>query len=182
MFEFKFTLGDEDYVLFNQYHLLNSPLGKKSLMNCRLSFPAVALALILIFWIVGLDSSLILTEAIVMIISSILWVVFSKKILLKTMSRKIVKMKKGSRLPYSSEGTLTFDGESIHEVTLNTDNRTNYRLIEKIAVTEKAIYIYFSSVQAYILPLTAFSSDLEKQQFLEFITSKVNTLKDNQSH
>jgi hypothetical protein len=29
MFEFKITLDDEDYLLFNQYHLLNSPTGKK---------------------------------------------------------------------------------------------------------------------------------------------------------
>jgi len=46
-------------------------------------------------------------------------------------------------------------------------------LIEKIAVTEKAIYIYFSTVQAYILPITAFSDEAERRRFLEFIHSKV---------
>jgi hypothetical protein len=29
MFEFKITLSDDDYLLFNQYHLLNSLSGKK---------------------------------------------------------------------------------------------------------------------------------------------------------
>jgi AMMECR1 domain-containing protein len=53
-----------------------------------------------------------------------------------------------------------------------------YTLIEKIAVTEKAIYIYFSSVQAYILPVTAFAEEKSKLEFLEFINSKVNILRD----
>lgn len=51
-------------------------------------------------------------------------------------------------------------------------------MIEKIAVTEKAIYIYFSSVQAYILPVTAFSEGIEKLKFLEFINLKVGILRD----
>lgn len=63
---------------------------------------------------------------------------------------------------------MKFDDESIHEISLNTESKTKYLLVEKIAVTEKAIYIYFSSVQAYIIPVTAFLEDAEKQKFLEF--------------
>ena len=87
-------------------------------------------------------------------------------------------MKKTGRLPYSGEATLKFGEENIHEVTLDTDNKTSYSLIEKVAVTEKAVYIYFSTVQAFILPVTAFPSEMEKQKFLEFINSKVDILKE----
>ena len=87
-------------------------------------------------------------------------------------------MKKEGRLPYNSEAILKFDDENIYEITTKTENKTNYSLIEKIAVTEKAIYIYFSSVQAYILPVTAFQDEMEKQKFLEFINLKFDNLKD----
>jgi hypothetical protein len=111
-----------------------------------------------------------------MTFTSILWIGFSKKIILKFMTIGIKKMKKEGRLPYSNEAILKFDDEYIHEITPNTENKTKYSLIEKIAVTEKAIYIYFSSVQAYILPVTAFSEEMDKIKFLEFINMKAGNL------
>ena len=94
------------------------------------------------------------------------------------MKKEIKKIKKEGKLPYSKEAILKFDAESIHEITPNTESKSNYPLIEKIAVTEKAIYIYFSSVQAYILPLTAFSDEMEKLKFIEFINLKANISRD----
>ena len=178
MFEFKTTLDDDDYLLFNQYHLLNSPTGKKSLIFFRFIIPFICLVFVVIFFIAGVDFQLILIEAIVMTILSIIWVGFSKKMILISMNRRIKKMKKEGRLPYSNEATLMFDDEIIHEITPNTEIKTKYSLIEKIAVTEKAIYIYFSFVQAYILPVTAFSNEMEKIKFLEFINLKVGILRD----
>ena len=177
MFEFKVNLNDDDYLLFNQYHLLNSPTGKKSLMTFRFIVPFIFFMFVIIFCIAEADFLLILIEAIMMAILSILWIIFSKKILQKSMKKRINKMKKEGRLPYSNEAILKFDDESIHEITPNTESKTNYSLIEKVAVTEKAVYIYFSSVQAYILPVTTFSEEMEKQKFLEFINSKVDHLK-----
>ena len=54
---------------------------------------------------------------------------------------------------------------------------TNYALIEKIAVTDRAIYIYTNSLSAYIIPVSVFATEAEKSEFLEFISSKVNRLK-----
>lgn len=172
MFEFHIFLDDNDYLLFNQYHLLNSPSGKKSLMSFRLIIPFLCFMVLVIFCIVGFDFELILIEAIMMTIFSVLWIGYSKKMILKSMNRRVIQMKKEGRLPYSNEAILKFDDEKIHEITPNTENIIKYSLIEKIAVTEKAIYIYFSSVQAYILPVTAFSDEMEKQKFLEFIKEK----------
>ncbi len=174
MFEFKITLDDNDYLLFNQYHLFNSPIGKKTLMSFRFIVPLICFMFVVIFYIADSDPQLILIEAILMTIISILWIVYIKKIFLNTMKKSIKKMKKDGRLPYSNEAILKFDEESIHEITPNTENKTKYSLIEKIAVTEKAIYIYFSSLQAYILPVTAFSEEMEKQEFLEFINRKAD--------
>jgi len=123
------------------------------------------------------DFQLILIEAILMTMISLLWIVYSKKIILKSVKISIKKIKKDGRLPYSNEAILKFDDECIYEITPNTENKTKYSLVEKITVTEKAIYIYFSSVQAYIVPVTVFSEEMEKLKFLEFINSKVDTLR-----
>ena len=88
------------------------------------------------------------------------------------MRRGINKMKKEGRLPYDKESILKFDDENYYDITPNTENKTNYSMIEKIAVTEKAIYIYVSSMQASIIPVATFSDEIEKQKFLEFISLK----------
>lgn len=178
MFEFKITLDDDDYLLFNQYHLLNSPVGKRNLMTFKMIIPFICFMFVVVIFIVNPDFQLLLIEAILMTILSILWICYSKKIILKSMKKGLKKMKKEGRLPYSNEAIIKFDDESIHEISPNTESKTKYSLVEKIAVTEKAIYIYFSSVQAYILPVTAFSEDAEKQKFLEFINLKVDSLRD----
>ena len=178
MFEFKITLNDDDYLLFNQYHLLNNLIGRRTLMYFRLIIPFICLVIAFIFDIVNSDFLLILIEAIVMAILSILWICYSKRIILNSMKRSLEKIKKEGRLPYNNEAIIKFDNESIHETSPNTESKTKYSLVEKIAVTEKAIYIYFSSVQAYILPATAFSEDAEKQKFLEFINLKADSLRD----
>ena len=174
MFEFKINLEDDDYLQFNEYHLLNSPSGKKILMLFRFFIPFICFMVVVIFSIAGSDFLLILIEAIMMTIFSILWIVYSKKKILKSMEKGIKKMKREGRLPYSDEAIITFNDESIHEITPNTDNKTKYSLIEKVAVTENAVYIYFSSVQAFILPVSAFSEEMEKQKFLEFINLKAD--------
>lgn len=172
MFEFKVTLDDSDFILFNKYHLLNSAIGKKSLLPFRFIFPFISFMFVTIFIILQADLNLIIIEAVSLTILSVLWIGFSKKMILKSMENGIKKMKKGGRLPYSREVVLKFDDECIHEIAPDTENKTKYTLIEKIAVTEKAIYVYFSAVQAYILPITAFSDEKEKHEFLEFIKLK----------
>lgn len=173
MYEFKITLNDNDYLLFNQYHLLNSPTGKKTVMLLKFFIPFICILFVVKFYIEKADFQLILIEAILMSMISIIWIGYSKKILLKSVKKYIKKIKKDGRLPYSNEAILKFDDESIYEITPNTESNTKYSLVEKIAVTENAIYIYFSSVQAYIVPVTAFSEEMEKLKFLEFINSKV---------
>ena len=177
MYEFKVTLDDEDYILFNQYHLLNSSAGKKSLLFHRLTFPAISLLAIVIFILAEADQQLILSEAIMLIIVSVFFIIFSKKRILRSMKKRIIKMKKDGRLPYHDEAVFKFDEENMYEIASMSENVTNYALIEKIAITDGAIYIYINSLSAYIIPVSVFATEAEKSEFLEFISSKVNSYK-----
>ena len=45
--DFQFYITEEDYLAFNQYSLLNSTAGKRSLLIYRLCLPAIFLLLVL---------------------------------------------------------------------------------------------------------------------------------------
>lgn len=181
MLEYKVTLNDEDYLQLNKYHFLNSINGKKTLLAYRFVPPVIFFMIVVILFVIDSDFELILFESIVMIIMSALWIAYSKKILFKNMKKEIERVKKEGKLPYSKDALLRFDDEGIHEITPNSENKSQYSLIEKIAVTENAIYIFISAVQAYILPVTTFSDEAEKLKFLDFIELKSNVLREIKS-
>lgn len=69
---------------------------------------------------------------------------------------------------------MIFDEEFIRDINPLAEIKTPYSGVEKIGVTEKAIYIYYSSIQAFIVPTACFENETEKQEFLTFLSSKVN--------
>lgn len=177
MFEFKINLNDDDYLFFNQYHFENSPGGRKALMSFRLVVPCISFMFICMFIVLELGLGLILLEASLLAVLSVFWIVYSKKLILKSMRNGIKKMKKSGKLPYSDEALMKFDDEHIYETTSDSESKREYSSLEKISVTDKAVYIFFSSVQAYILPMSVFSDEAQKHKFLEFISVKAGNLR-----
>jgi len=172
MYEYKINLEEKDYVTFNEYHMQNSPSGKKTILTFRLMMPIISIIIIFIFWIVGVDPFLLLIESIVLALVSVFFVFYSKRLLMKSIVKTIAKLKKEGKLPYNQESVMTFDDEGIHEKTDKSESKNRYTMVEKIGNTDHAIYIYFSAMQAYIIPISVFESDTDKKQFLEFLYSK----------
>ena len=173
MFKFNITLDDNDYFEYNKYYILNSPTGRRALLYYRLIMPMISLLIIYIFWIARADFGLIIAEIIGLAIVSVLWIIFTKTIYLKWLRKYIEKVKKSGKLSYSKENTLIFDDESFIEIASENESKIKYSMIERIVETEKYVYVFIGSTQALIIPLTAFSDDSERTQFLEFIETKI---------
>lgn len=179
MFEFKVFIDDDDYIQFNKYQYLNNPVDMKTLILYKFSIPLLCFLFITRFIAVQASFQAVIYATISMILFSIFWVLYCKEMFLLIIENRIKRMKRSGRLLYSDVGLLKFDDEIIHEITPEAENKAKYSLVEKIAVTEKAVYIYISSLQAYILPTVAFTDDKEKQIFLEFLKMKcVNAIID----
>lgn len=179
MFEFKVVLNENDYLLFNQYHMLNSRHGKNLVLIYRLLVPVVSLLTVVTLYILDQDLQAALFTAFFMTILSVLGVVFAKKAIIMIMKTGITKLKKDGMLPYSKLATLKFSDDLIHEISPDSEHKIKYSLIEKVAVTESAIYIYFGAVQAYVLPMSTFSTEEEKRDFLAFINLKADISRSN---
>src|SRR5574343_165930 len=102
MFEFKINLSYDDYILFNNYSFLNSPSGKRLLMINKMMIPIFCFLCVVVLIAFNLDVLLILIEAIVLTILSILWIFFDKKIFLRIRSeeRRVGKECRSRWSPY----------------------------------------------------------------------------------
>jgi len=173
MFKFNITLDDNDYFEYNKYHFLNSPTGKKTLMLYRLFLPIIFLLILFIFLINGFDFVILMVQFILSAILSTTWIVFAKKNYFSNLKKNIQKLKMSGKLPFSKENILSFDEELIIQTTPENESKIKYLMVERIVEAEKAVYIFISSIQGIIIPLSAFSDDSERKQFIEFIEIKI---------
>lgn len=172
MFQINNSITTEDYLTFNEYHLLHSEQGKRAINMYRILAPVLSLFAIVIFWIADVSQVLLITEIIALSIVSIVMAFYSKKMLIKSVKKNIRKLEKDGKLPFSKESTITFNDDNIHEKTVQTETRVQYSAIDKIILGDQAIYVYFSSIQAFIFPYRSFESDEQKNEFIAFLNAK----------
>lgn len=174
LYHFKFVLTEADYLNFNRYHMRFSPVGKKR----RLIFQLMVPVILLLFFLASLfnadnNGSLLIT-AIIYAVFSALWLLILNPLQNLGLKINLKSLKKSGKLPFEKEIDMDFEDEYIHQTMPDSEIKTNYSKIERIAVTEQSIYLYVSVVSAFIVPLSVFQSQAEKLDFLEFLRKKTN--------
>lgn len=51
----------------------------------------------------------------------------------------------------------------------------DYSMLEKLAVTDQVVYVYFGAAQAFSVPTVSFRDDEEKGRFIGFLQSKIRS-------
>lgn len=164
MLKLNYNLTDEDYIEFNEFHqLVHSEIGKRNLFFLRLIGPMISILAVIIFILARAEVMLIIAEVIALFIFSVVWVLLAKKIMRRGIRKTILKMKEKEGLPFSEETTLNFAEDQIIEISKNQELKVDYAKIEDICETEKAFYIYISSMQALIIPKRVLDQEMEIQ-------------------
>ena len=139
MLQLNYKLTDEDYIEFNEFHqLIHSEIGKRNLFFLRLIGPMISILAMIIF-------------------------ILAKKIMKRGIRKTILKMKEKEGLPFAEETTLNFTEDQIIEITKGQEVKVDYKKVEDVCETEKAFYVYMSSVQAIIIPKRVLDQDKEKK-------------------
>lgn len=172
MFHIEKTITLEDYLAFNEYHLIHSKQGKKALLMFKILTPFLSFLAILVFWIAEADIDLIIALIITLSIVSIIMSFYSKKIWLKAIKNNIIKLEKDGKLPFEKVSTFILNDDCIIEKGAKTQTSIQYDAIEKIVCSDQAIYVYFSAIQAFVIPFRSFESDEHKNDFLAFLEEK----------
>lgn len=169
MLEIHYTLNDEDYILFNQFHQIeHSKMGKRNLRFMQAFGPLLSIILIGIFFIAGADPILIVIESVVLLIFSVVVVLRAKTAMRKNIRKVIMKMKEEGDLPYSEKGVLKFTDTEIYDCTEKKEMKVNYNEVKAVYEKEDAFYIYIDSMQALIIPKRVLSNET-RQQLLEIL-------------
>ena len=166
--EIEFELLEEDYVNFNIEHANSSVSVKRSLILQRTLGPFVfliaTLALVkfseipMWYWIT------------VFSIMSVIWLVFYPNYFNWEMGRNIKKMlKEGNNKNLLQKRKLFLTDEAIIETSTASETKTPWSDVNKVEETGEYIYIYNSSISAYIIPKRVLGNQNKINTFLEEI-------------
>ncbi len=117
---------------------------------------------------------LIITEAMIFSVFSIIWFMRGEKTAIKNMQKQMNKLKKENGKLYSDKGTLIFNSNGITDISEDKELKTPYSTVTQLCIGHNALYIYFSPVMAYIIPFRTINSNCSVDEFKSFIESNTS--------
>lgn len=176
-FQLNLTITEEDYLAFNYFHTLRSKTGKRMVRRSRILFiTCVAVLLVLAIWVMGW-TPFSTAYLILMMLFTALYTAFFGKIISWNIKKQLKQLKKTGKLPYEPTARLEFYEDKLVEITPDKRTELNYSALERICIdADRFIYLYNSSMAAYILPTPQVRAQLDQEEFLRFLSAKCKTI------
>lgn len=172
-----YELTKQDYIDFNMNYMSNSKAVKKLFLAQRYIVPIMFL--FIPFVMIKVTSIPLAYWFRLFIVCCILWIIFYPKYFKWTVSKRISKMlDESENKDMLGKRSLSLAEKGIIELSTLSELKTDWSAIEKITQTEKHIFIFTSSVAAYILPVRVFENESEKKKFIVKLNYMIDKAKD----
>jgi len=173
LFNLNINLSEDNYISFNNFHSFESAHGKKLVKKTRICFILVMVFLaVLVVFILGWTTFSV-TYATLLLLSALLYMLFFKKILTQNIKAQIKRLKKIGKLPFDPVSTLEFYEDKMVEITASSRTEQGYAVFERVCIVkERYIFLYKSSIGAYILPMAQVKEQLNQEDFMAFLSKK----------
>ena len=173
LFQLNINLSEDDYLDFNKFHSFESMHGKKLINKTRIFFALAMIILAALFLLVMGFTTFSITYAALLLLFTLLYMVFFKRILTRNVKTQIKRLKKVGKLPFDPVSTLEFHEDKMVEVTALQRTEQSYSIFERICVVkDRYVLLYKSSVGAYILPVSQIKEQLNQEDFIGFLSQK----------
>lgn len=176
-FNANITLTEEDYREFNYFHTFQTKYGKKAVKQGRILFLAcIAILSALIVMLRGWSFFSLIYVIMIVIFSAIYMLLYKRHVAINV-DAQIKRLKKLGKLPYSPAATLEFYEDTFVEITPGKRVEQSYDKLERICIQgERYIFLYDSTVTAYMLPIPQLKTQLNVEELIHFLTQKHNTV------
>ena len=173
LFNLNINLSEDDYISFNNFHSFESAHGKKLVKKTRIRFIlAMVFLAVLVVFILGWTTFSV-TYATLLLLSALLYMLFFKKILTRNIKAQIKRLKKIGKLPFDPVSTLEFYEDKMVEITASNRTEQGYAVFERVCIVkERYIFLYKSSIGAYILPMAQVKEQINQEDFMAFLSKK----------
>lgn len=172
LYSFEVSMSDKDYFEYNKFHIQRSPYGRKYKTMVNVAFIAFACAAMLLMLLtIGASIETLIGVIPVILLSGVLMLLYPHVVVL-ILRLNILLTKNRPNKPYAPWSRIEFGEEFFAEETELGRTETKYFAIERISVTDSAVYMHLNATTAYILPMSLFEDCDELDVFLDFLKTK----------
>ncbi len=163
--EITYEVTEEAYIEFNVYHAKNSKTIKKAITMQRVLVPILYLVMaIVISFLLDIP---VLSMVIPFLLISLLWIVFYPKYFYRHIQKSAKKMlREGKNEGVLGVHTMIFTEEGLREMSAMGEKCVSWVGIEHIGEDITNLYLYNSSLSAFIVPKNSLSEVDKVRQFL----------------
>lgn len=145
----KYKVDISDIVAFNQFHLDTSPLVRKQRIK-MLIFAAFVYGSVALLMGSGKHSIYNMSVFVIVYACFLFWYLrFGRKVSLKRIKQIYAS---GKNTGTFGEHELELLPNGIREVTSANEHITKFEGIERVEATETHVFVFFSSLSAYVIP------------------------------
>ena len=156
-----YEINLDDYIEFNLHHLKHSKTVQKSLTNNRIVVSLIYL--VIPFLISFLFKQPISGYLLAFSLAAIVFFIYFPKLYYRSTKNKMIKLLNDkSDESLFGEHSLKVDENGIKEITQSSVHEIKWDDIVEIKGTKNYFYIYFTSMQAIVVPLEAIKDDMER--------------------
>lgn len=167
-------MTEADYFEFNKFFNLKSAQGRENLKLARARVAVMFFAIIIIALGMMRLSLEFYIFAPLMLVFLIVYEIALPKLYIRALKKSIEKMKKDGKLPFSFDYVIEFHEDRFIETSETEKTEAVYSVIENISVNDGvAIYLHKDVRRAHVVPFSAFESEEQINEFLDFIIAKV---------
>lgn len=177
LFRLNINQTEEDYFNFNRFHATETPQGKKSIKKAHIIFVlGIAMLMAIIVLLEGWTTFTMIC-AVILGLHCVFYFVTYKKTVVKNLRKQIKRLKETGKLPFDPVSTFEFHEDKLVEITEDTHTERKYASIERVCVFKDSyIFLYNSSVTAYVLPISQIRAQVNQEDFIRFLSQKCNTV------
>ena len=174
LFLLNINLTEEDYFQYNRFHTTETPQGKAAIKKSHTVFIVTLVAMSAIILLLRGWS---LPYCLAIGVWAIIYFATYKNTVDKNLRKQIKRLKETGKLPFDPVSIFEFHEDKLVEITDDAHTERKYTSIERVCVYKDSyIFLYQSSMGAYVLPLPQVRAQVNQEDFIRFLSQKCNTV------
>ena len=161
----------DDIIDFNLFHQDHSPSIKKQMWAYRVLFTLLIAFVPIIITYFMRDLVFTLNTILGLLVSVLFFVAFPNMARRSTAQRVQSMLNEGVNNSILGHCVMTLSPEGISTKAVGSESRIDWSKITKVSESEKHIFLYIGSINAYVIPKTAFTNDDVKREFLNYVSA-----------